>query len=436
MSDAYIKSVDRGSIAEEMGLKRGDCIVKIGDTIISDVLDYKFATADDVLMVEVRKADGDTEMIEVETDYEDLGIVFENSLMDAPKSCRNKCIFCFIDQLPKGMRETMYFKDDDARLSFLQGNYITLTNLSNTDIDRIIRMRISPVNVSVHASEPEIRCMMLGNRHAGNVLDIMRRLADNHITMNCQIVLCKGVNDGANLDRTISDLAAMHPYVNSVSVVPVGLTAYRDGLYPLEAYDETLSLAVIERVEAWQKKLLGANGSRIVYLADEFYLLAKKELPQADEYQGFPQVENGVGLIASMRDEFDSAIKLCGDISAQRHISVATGELAYGFIKGLCCEIEGEFPGLRADVYAIKNNFFGGGVTVSGLVCGGDIIEQLQGKPLGEELFIPSSMLRDGEDIFLDDITLEALQKRLDVKVTPVHSDGFEFLEKLLGVEI
>jgi len=436
MSDAYIKSVDPGSIAEEMGLEQGDCIVKIDDTVISDILDYKFATADDVFTVEVCKKSGDIEVIKVETDYEDLGITFENSLLDSPKSCRNKCIFCFIDQLPKGMRPTVYFKDDDARLSFLQGNYITLTNLTDADIDRVIRMRISPVNVSVHATEPELRCMMLGNRHAGKVLAIMRRLAENHITMNCQIVLCRDINDGARLDRTISDLAALHPYVGSVSAVPVGLSAYREGLYPLKAFDAESSAAVIEQVEAWQRRLLAKCGSRMVYLADEFYLLVGRDIPQPDAYQGFPQIENGVGLIASMQDEFDSALRLCDTEPVPRHISVATGELAYAFINGLCGEIMAKFPAFRAEVYAIKNNFFGGGVNVSGLVCACDIIEQTQGKPLGDELFISSSMLRDGEDIFLDDITLEDLQRRLGVKITPVNSDGFDFLEKLLDIEI
>ena len=268
MKHAIIMAVEPGSIAEEIGLAPGDCILKINGTELTDVLDYMFLTADDVLELEVEKAGGDVEIIEVETDYEQLGVVFENSLMDTPKSCRNKCIFCFIDQLPKGMRETVYFKDDDARLSFLQGNYITLTNLSEKDVDRIIRMHISPVNVSVHATEPELRKMMLGNRFAGELYQVMQRLAENHITMNCQIVLCPEINDGAHLDRTLADLAALSPYVNSISVVPVGLTRYREGLYPLKAFDGARSAQVIAQVEAWQDKFLAELGRRIVFLSD------------------------------------------------------------------------------------------------------------------------------------------------------------------------
>lgn len=436
MSQATIKHIDDDSIAYEMGLEPGDCIVNINNMPVNDVLDYKFLTSDDCLTVEVLKKNGDTEIIEVQTDYEDLGITFENSLLDAPKSCQNKCIFCFIDQLPKGMRQTVYFKDDDARLSFLQGNYITLTNLSDADIDRIVRMRISPVNVSVHCTDPELRIMMLGNKKAGRVLEIMQRLADNHITMNAQIVLCRGINDGKNLDKTIGDLAGLYPYVNSVSVVPVGISAYRQGLYPLDAYDKSSSDAVIAQVQRWQNDLLSTRDSRIVFIADEFYLLTGKDIPSWEKYEGFPQIENGVGLIASMQNEFELAISNIRTAPKKRNASIITGELAYGFIKGMCDRLAQDYPCVSVNVYAIKNNFFGGAVSVSGLLCGCDIIGQLAGKTLGDKVFIPKSMLRAGEDIFLDDVTLEALQDRLGVTITPVENDGYDFVEKILDIEL
>ncbi len=434
MAHSRIKSIAAGSIASEMGLEGGDQILKINGSPIADILDYKYLTADEALTVEVLKADGSVEVIDVCTDYEDLGIEFEDALMDTPKRCRNKCIFCFIDQLPKGMRKTVYFKDDDARLSFLQGNYITLTNLSDDDIGRIIRMRISPVNVSVHTTNPALRIKMLGNRCAGKAYDVMRQLSQNGITLNCQIVLCRGINDGAELDCTIGDLARLYPAVNSVSVVPVGLTAHRDGLFALTPYDTQSAIAVVEQVESWQDKLLGRCGSRVVYLADEFYLLAQRSIPPHESYEGFPQIENGVGLIASMQAEFDDSLEdlPCGNVS--RYISIATGELAYPFINGLCARLSKRCKGFHANVYAVKNDFFGGGVTVSGLVCGRDIVTQLSGRDLGEALFIPSCMLRSGEAVFLDDMTLDGLQKALNIKIIPVDNNGYDFTQKLLGI--
>ena len=436
MANAKIKAVAPGSIAEEIGLEPGDCILKINNTEIGDVLDYRFLSCDEELELELLTAQGEHEIVEVYTGYEDLGIEFENSLMDAPKRCKNKCIFCFIDQLPKGMRETVYFKDDDARLSFLQGNYITLTNLTERDIDRIIKMRISPVNVSVHTTDPELRSMMLGNRHAGNVYTIMQRLAQNQISMNCQIVLCPSINDGAALDRTIADLAALHPYVGSVSVVPVGLTAYREGLYPLKSYNKDSACALLTQVHTWQEKLRCTCGSALIYASDEFYLMAGLPLPPEEAYEGFPQIENGVGLITSMETEFTQALSELTLKKLSRRVSIATGELAYPFIKSLTERIAKQVDGFSAQVYAIKNNFFGGGVTVSGLVCACDIIAQLQGKDLGDALFIPASMLRADDDVFLDDMPLSELEKMLNISVTSVLNDGYDFLEKLLQVQI
>ncbi len=433
---AVIKSVLKNSIADEIGLEKGDCILKINDTKIQDVLDYRFLTADDFYVLDVLKKDGSREIIEIESGYEELGVEFENSLMDSAKSCQNKCVFCFIDQLPKGMRKTLYFKDDDARLSFLQGNYITLTNLKDFDIERIIKMRISPVNVSVHTTDPELRRFMLKNKNAGKLYETMKKLAANKITMNCQIVLCPEINDGKNLERTVRDLAVLSPYVHSVSIVPVGLSAHREGLCPLKSFDQKGAAEVIDTVHEWQKEFLKKYGSRIIYLSDEFYIMAKRDLPEEDEYEGYSQIENGVGLITSMRREFFSAIEKIGKLKKKRKVSIATGESAYDFIKGLTCEMEKRVEGFVCNVYKIKNNFFGGKVSVAGLICGCDLLEQLKDKDLGEGLFISISMLRNGDDVFLDDFTLTDIERKLKTKITCVENDGYDFAEKLLDIQI
>ena len=435
-ADTTIKYIEPNSIAEEAGLENGDKLLKINGHDFHDILEYRYLTAEYEVTLEVLKQDGTTEMITVENDYEDLGIEFAEGLIDEAQSCRNKCIFCFIDQLPKGMRETVYFKDDDTRLSFLQGNYVTLTNMSDEEIDRLIKMRVSPINVSVHATEPELRCKMLNNRFAGKCYDIMKRFAENDIYMNCQIVLCPGINDGENLKRTLSDLGALFPNVNSISVVPVGLTRYRDGLYPLTPFTKESSVETIRFVEKIQNEFLEKLGTRLVYLSDEFYVDAGIPVPDAESYEGFPQIENGVGLIASMQEEFDSAMRLLPEKKRLRRVSVATGEIAEDFIKGLAERIEKACKGVKVDVYPIKNNFFGGGVSVSGLVCGCDIIEQLKGKIQTDTLLIPHSMLRDDDNIFLDDTTVEDVEKALNVKIVPVLNDGYEFVEKILDEEL
>lgn len=435
-ADTTIKYIEPYSIAEEAGLEIGDKLISINGHDFHDILEYRYLTAEYEVTLEVLKKDGTTEMITVENDYEDLGIEFAEGLIDEAQSCKNKCIFCFIDQLPKGMRETVYFKDDDTRLSFLQGNYVTLTNMSDEEIDRLIKMRVSPINVSVHATEPELRCKMLNNRFAGKCYDIMKRFAENNIYMNCQIVLCPGINDGENLKRTLSDLGALFPNVNSISVVPVGLTRYRDGLYPLTPFTKESSAETIRFVEEIQNEFLEKLGTRLVYLSDEFYVDAGIPVPDAESYEGFPQIENGVGLIASMQEEFDSAMRLLKNKKRSRHVSVATGEIAEGFIKGLAEKIEQLCEGVKVDVYPIKNNFFGGGVSVSGLVCGCDIIKQLKDKIKTDTLLIPHSMLRDDDNIFLDDTTVEDVEKALDVKIVPVLNDGYEFVEKILDEEL
>lgn len=434
--DTTIKYVEPFSIAEEAGIEKGDKLCKINGSEFHDILEYRYLTAEYEVTLEVMKRDGSIEVITVESDYEDLGIEFNEGLIDEAQSCTNKCIFCFIDQLPMGMRETVYFKDDDTRLSFLQGNYVTLTNLSDEEIDRLIKMHVSPINVSVHTTNPELRCKMLNNRFAGKCFDIMKKFADNGICMNCQIVLCPEINDGAELERSLDDMMSLYPNVNSISVVPVGLTAYREGLYPLKPFDAQSSAETIEQVEKKQTEYLNKIGTRLVYLSDEFYVNAGREIPCSDSYEGFPQIENGVGLMASLKEEFDSAIKLVPKKKYNRHVMIATGEIAYDFIKELAETLEKSANGVKIDVYAIKNNFFGGGVSVSGLVTGGDIISQLKDKPKADILAIPHSMLRDDDNIFLDDTTVFDVEKALGMKVVPIINDGYEFIEKILNTEL
>lgn len=440
---SIVKKVAKGSIAEEAGIEAGDLIYKINGEFIHDILEYKFLTSDDELEIEIIKPNGDIEIVSVyNQDYEDLGIEFENPLIDKARSCCNKCIFCFIDQLPKGMRKTLYFKDDDSRLSFLQGNYVTLTNMSEEDINRIIRIRLSPINISVHATNPSLRVQMLGNKKAGNILEIMKRFAEAQIIMNCQIVLCPGINDGDELDKTIRELSELYPYVNSVSVVPVGLTNFREKLYKLIPFDREKADAVVRQVENWQEIFLEQYDSRIVYLADEFYLKAHRPIPPYEYYEDFPQIENGVGLIASMKHEFEQGIQELSShlkkpaFTEPRCISIATGTAAYPFICSLVNELEQIIDGLEVRVYAIRNMFFGENVTVSGLVTGSDIIRQIKTEKLGSELLIPLSMLRSGSDVFLDDVSVSEMEKILNVKVITVENNGYDFINKIVGQKI
>lgn len=435
-TDRTIAYVEPGSPADEAGIRAGDVLISIDGEEPLDILEYRYLCAEYEVTLKVQKSDGSVEVITIENDYEDLGIEFSEGLIDTAQSCRNKCIFCFIDQLPKGMRETVYFKDDDARLSFLQGNYVTLTNMSDGDIDRLIRMRVSPINISVHTTNPGLREKMLSNRFAGNVYERMKKFAAARLYMNCQIVLCPGYNDGVELDRTINDLSALLPYTSSLSVVPVGLTRYREGLCKLTPFDREGSLAVIRQVEAHQKRIMAKHGTRFVYLSDEFYLNAGLPVPKADEYEGFPQIENGVGLIASMQEEFDEAIKHIPKKTFSRKIAIATGELAAPFISELAKRVEDAASGVSVTVFPVKNEFFGGGVNVAGLVCACDIIRTMSSAAQYDELLIPDSMLRDGEDVFLDNVTLDDLCDRLGTAVTPVPNDGYIFIEAILGCEL
>lgn len=433
---AKIVGVYPGSLAEEAGIVPGDTLLYVNGFTVHDILEYRYLMSEYEVTVTVEKTDGSIEEITIENDYEDIGLEFEQGLIDDAKSCTNKCIFCFIDQLPQGMRETVYFKDDDTRLSFLQGNYVTLTNMRDSELDRMIKMHVSPINISVHTTNPELRKKMLNNRFAGRVYEIMKRFFENGIHMNCQAVLCPGINDGEELERTIKDIRSLYPCAESLAAVPVGLTAHRDGLCRLREFTREESIAVIDTVEKYQKRFLKEIGTRLVYLSDEFYLKAGREIPAPEQYEGFPQLENGVGLIASMEEEFSAAVSMIKKKKRKRRVSVATGELAYPFINSLTQRLSDSAVGFSAKVFAVKNEFFGGGVNVAGLVCGKDIIKQLKGKITTELLFIPSVMLRDGEDIFLDDVTVEELEAELKVKIVAVENDGYDFVEKLLGEEL
>lgn len=437
--NARVKEVLIGSIADEAGIETGDIIVNVNGERFKDILEFIFLVSDEDIELEVLKSDGTCEYISIyNEEYEDLGIVFENPMIDKPKACRNNCIFCFIDQLPKGLRKTLYFKDDDLRLSILQGNYITLTNMLDDDIDRVVRFRLSPVNISVHTTNPKLREEILRNKNAGKINEYITRLHNSHITMNCQIVLMRDINDRIELDRTIRDVAFLYPYVKSVSVVPVGITRYRQGKYDLVPFDKASAMEVIAQVTAWQRKLFKKFGSRVVYLADEFYILAGVEIPQHDHYEDFPQIENGVGLIASMENEFLEGLKHIDSSKSydEKKVSIATGFASFEFIASLCLRLKEKIKGLNINVYPIKNTFFGENITVSGLITGSDLIEQLKGNYLGDKLFIPAVMLRSERDIFLDDIRIEQIEKELNIKVEIVNNDGYEFIEKITGEKV
>lgn len=419
-----IRKVLPGSLGERYGLREGDEILEINNKPVTDYLDYMYLSSSEA--IDITLADRTVKI--KNGDYEPLGIEFDTLLIDEARSCMNKCIFCFIDQLPPGMRESCYFKDDDYRLSFLQGNYVTLTNMKDADIDRIIEFNLPRINVSVHTTNPELRVKMLRNKNAGRILDQIKRFADGGMTINCQIVLCRGYNDKAELDRTIGDLTQFGECIESLSIVPVGISDYREGLAKLEPFDRDSSAEVIDRVERWQKKLFAERGINFVYLSDEFYIMADREIPPQEAYDGFPQIENGVGLCASLEWEFDQALSFCDDKTVKTEKSIATGYLAFDFMKRLVDKLGSD----KIKLYKIKNNFFGEKITVSGLVTAGDIIKQLSGEALGKTLLIPSSMLRHDENVFLDDLTTEDVEKALGVDVIPVQNDGFELLDELL----
>ena len=431
-----IKSVCDGSIAEEMGIEAGDRLLEINGEIVEDVFDYQYMIEEEYIEVLIRKPSGEEWLLEIEKEYEDdLGVEFENGLMDDYRSCCNKCIFCFIDQMPKGMRETLYFKDDDSRLSFLQGNYVTLTNMSDKDVERIIKYHLSPINISFQTTNPELRCRMLHNRFAGEALKKAERLYEAGIEMNGQIVLCKGFNDGEELERSIADLSGYLPHLKSVSVVPVGLSKFREGLEPLEPFTKEDAQKVLEQIHRWQEKLYPEHGLHFIHASDEWYILAGEELPPEESYDGYLQLENGVGMLRLMMEEFEDAFAgldvpgaLNGRILKGTYSSV-TGLIAYPYVKKMAERIMERFPDIRIHIYPIRNEFFGELITVTGLLTGQDILAQLAGQELGEKLILPENILRSGECVLLDDITVEDIEKALQVETDIVKSSGYDFLD-------
>ena len=431
-----IKEIIAGSIAEELELEPGDRLLSINGETLEDIFDYQYLAEDEYLVLVVKKSNGEEWELEIEKDEdEDLGIIFENGLMDEYRSCTNNCVFCFIDQMPPGMRDTLYFKDDDSRLSFLQGNYITLTNMKQKDIDRMIQFHWSPINISIQATDPELRCKMLNNRFAGKVLSYLDQLYEAGISMNGQIVLCPGLNDGEELDRTISDLSKYLPHMQSVSVVPVGLTKYREGLYPLRPFDREDAKAALDIVCRWQDKLYAEYGNHFVHASDEIYLMAGEPIPEEEEYDGYPQLENGVGMLRLLMEETETAIcAALPDIAPQR-VSIATGLLAAPTLTALMEKISEAFPEVSGTVYPIENKFFGELITVSGLLTGQDLLAQVKDKDLGDRLLLPENMLRSGERVFLDDMTVEELEETLQTRIVIVKSSGQALVDAVLGVE-
>ncbi len=433
-----ITSVTPKSRADRAGIRSGDVLVAINDRTVTDVLDYRFFLTDTTVRLSLQR-DGESFDVTIhKREHDDIGLDFETPLMDRKHSCENKCIFCFIDQLPHGMRETLYFKDDDSRLSFLHGNFITMTNLRDADIDRIIEMHISPVNVSVHTTNPELRVKMMHNKRAGEVLSYLPRLAEAGITLCGQIVLCRGINDGEELERTMRDLYALGDALESVSIVPAGLTRHRDKLYPLTTYTPEEATEIIGQVETFAEQCLTACGSRKFFCADELYLTAEYPLPTEDYYEGYAQIENGVGMITSLLTEFESELpfldEYLAEYKAPRRVSVCTGVAAYPTIRAMAARLEAMVGGLEIRVYEIKNHFFGESVTVAGLLTGKDMAEQLTGKELGNELIIPENTLRADEAMFLDDLTPEELSARLGVPIRAGKNDGAAFIREMLGI--
>lgn len=430
-----IINVLKHSPAYNKGIRKDYILEKVNSHEINDILDYEFYCKSSSLNVVFSAPDGKKKIVKIIKDEdEDIGLEFDSYLMDKQHSCCNKCVFCFIDQMPPNMRETLYFKDDDSRLSFFFGNYITLTNLSEHDVERIIEMHISPVNVSVHTMNPELRVKMMKNKNAGKSLEIIPRLAKAGIKLNTQLVLCPGINDGEELTYSLNKLAALYPSVQSIAAVPVGLTKFRENLFPLSLYTPQQAKEVIEQVNSFGDEFKKKHGTRLVYVADEFYIKAGMRMPGEDYYEDYPQIENGVGLWKSLETEFYDALESCTQKKPEYScVSVATGEAAYPLIRQLCSEVEKRFSEIKIIPYEIKNDFFGRSVTVAGLITAQDLMEQLKGKQLGEKLVIPSVMLKSDEDVFLDDYTLSEVSERLGVKIEAADNSGEDLLYKLIS---
>ena len=432
--NATIKSIQPNSPASGTIIAPGDVLRRINGKPVGDVLDYQYHSYESRLLLDLMTPNGKIKLVRIKKpEGADIGLAFDTFLMDAAKSCANQCVFCFIDQLPRGMRDTLYYKDDDLRLSFLQGNYITLTNLSPRDIERVIKLRLSPINISVHTMDSKLRHLMLGNPNAGAGINALKALTDAGITVNCQIVCCPGINDGAALDRTIEALIALGPCVHSVSVVPVGLTKHRDGLAALRPFDPALALKTVRQVERFGEECVKSRGSRTFFCADELYIDARLPLPAHAFYEDYPQLENGVGMMRLFITEFEHALAQSPGGNAVGSVSIATGMLAAEFLTNLLNTAAEKYGNISGKVYAIRNEFFGECITVSGLITGEDLINQLKGQNLGERLLIPQNMLRRGEDVFLDDMTVSDVAESLGVPIRVVEQDGADFLRAVIG---
>ncbi len=428
-----IKNVISGSPAAKCGVIAGDMLANINGNPIKDVLDYMYYAAEVNVKLDLVRCGEEIALSVKKDEYDDLGLEFDTFLMDNKQRCSNRCIFCFIDQMPPNMRDTLYFKDDDARLSFLHGNYVTLTNLDQSDIDRIIKMKLN-INVSVHTTNPELRVKMMRNKFAGEKLKYLYQLAESGIQLNCQIVCCPGFNDGAELRRTLSDLSKLMPNISSMAVVPVGITKYRDGLCPLTMFNKETAGETIDIIEEFQRDLLEKYGTRTVFPSDEFFLTADRPLPSAEYYEDYPQYENGVGMLRSLIDEFDDALDTAEWEDDERRISIVTGRAPFKIISDLVRKAEEKFPKLKCGVYPIRNDFFGETITVTGLITAQDLIAQMKNKKLGDELLISSAMLMHGSDIFLDDLTVGDVERELNVRVRAVQNDGYELLDAVMGI--
>ena len=428
-----IKNVISGSPAAKCGVIAGDMLANINGNPIKDVLDYMYYAAEVNVKLDLVRCGEEIALSVKKDEYDDLGLEFDTFLMDNKQRCSNRCIFCFIDQMPPNMRDTLYFKDDDARLSFLHGNYVTLTNLDQSDIDRIIKMKLN-INVSVHTTNPELRVKMMRNKFAGEKLKYLYQLAESGIQLNCQIVCCPGFNDGAELRRTLSDLSKLMPNISSMAVVPVGITKYREGLCPLTTFNKETAGETIDIIEEFQRDLLEKYDTRTVFPSDEFFLTADRPLPSAEYYEDYPQYENGVGMLRSLIDEFDDALDTAEWDGDERRISIVTGRAPFKIISDLVRKAEKKFPKLKCGVYPIRNDFFGETITVTGLITAQDLIAQMKNKKLGDELLISSAMLMHGSDIFLDDLTVGDVERELNVRVRAVQNDGYELLDAVMGI--
>lgn len=427
-----IYGVTANSHADKAKIKAGETLVSINSNDIVDVLDYRFYQVNRKLLLEIEDTEGQRREVSItKGEYDEIGLEFETYLMDEQHSCRNKCIFCFIDQLPRGLRKSLYFKDDDSRLSFLFGNYITLTNITEHEIDRIIKMHISPINVSVHTTNPELRCKMMNNRFAGDALKHLKRFADAGITLNCQIVACPGINDGDELVRTLTDLEALG--VETTAIVPVGLTRFREGLYPLVPYNKKTAAATLDIIEEFGNRCKAKCGRRTFFAGDEFYILAEREIPNPEFYEDFSAIEDGVGMIAYLTDDVKYALEEFDKDESLRHtVTIACGEGVHPFMKNIMSLINEKFPNININTKAVKNNFFGGGINVSGLITGGDMIDQLKGAQLGDRLIIPSSMLRFENDLFLDDVSTEDVERELNIPLLAVNNNGEQLVKSII----